>query len=51
MWDTTKVHSGAFTASHAQNDMPQAVKTNMFLYPDDPCLIFQGNDVTEIEKQ
>ena len=51
MWGTTRVHSGAFTVSHARNEMPQAVKTNIFLYPDDSCLIFQGNDVTEIEKE
>ena len=30
------------------NDMPQAVKSNLFLYNDDPCLIFQGKDVIEI---
>ena len=33
------------------NDMPQAVKSNLFLYADDSCLVFQGKDVTEIEKQ
>ena len=33
------------------NDMPQAVKSNLFLYVDDSCLIFQGKDVIEIEKQ
>ena len=32
------------------NDMPQAVKSNQFLYADDSCLIFQGKDVIEIEK-
>ena len=32
------------------NDMPQAVKSNLFLYADS-CLAFQGKDVTEIEKQ
>ena len=31
--------------------MPQAVKPNLFLYADDCCLIFQGKDVIEIEKQ
>ena len=31
--------------------MPQAVKSNLFLYADDSCLIFQGKDVIEIEKQ
>ena len=33
------------------NDMPQAVKSNLFVYADDSCLVFQGKDVTEIEKQ
>ena len=31
--------------------MPQAVKSNLFLYTGDSCLIFQGKDVIEIEKQ
>ena len=43
MWGTTKVHTGS--------DMPQAVKSNLFLYADDSCLIFQGKDVREIEKK
>ena len=30
--------------------MPQAVKSNLFLYVDDSCLVFQGKDVIEIEK-
>ena len=33
------------------NDMPQAVKSNLFVYADDSCLVFQGNDVVETEKQ
>ena len=33
------------------NDMTQAVKSNLFLYADDSHLVFQGKDVTEIEKQ
>ena len=33
------------------NDMAQAVKSNLFLYADDSCLIFQGKDVKEIKKQ
>ena len=33
------------------NDMPHAVKSNLFLYADDSCLVFQGKDVIEIEKQ
>ena len=31
--------------------MPQAVKSNLFLYADGSCLAFQGKDVLEIEKQ
>ena len=31
--------------------MAQAVKSNLFLYADDSCLVFQGKDVIEIEKQ
>ena len=31
--------------------MPQAVKSNLFLYADDSCLVFQGKVVIEIEKQ
>ena len=33
------------------NDMSQAVKCNLFLYPDDTCLVCQHNDINEIEKQ
>ena len=33
------------------NNMPQAVKSNLFLYADDSCLIYQHRDVNEIEKQ
>ena len=32
------------------NEMPHAVKSNLFLYVDDFCLVFQGKDVIEIEK-
>ena len=31
--------------------MPQAVKSNLFLYADDSCLMYQHRDVNEIEKQ
>ena len=30
------------------NDMPQAIKSNLFLY--ESCLVFQGNVVKETEK-
>ena len=33
------------------NDMPQAVKCDLFLYPDDTCLAFQHENVQEIENQ
>ena len=33
------------------NDMPQAVKWEVLLYADDTCLIFQHNDIKEIEIQ
>ena len=34
------------------NDMPVAVKCNLFLYGDDKCLVFQSKNVIEdIEKQ
>ena len=33
------------------NDISQAVKSNLFLYTDDSCLVFQGKVVIEIEKQ
>ena len=31
--------------------MPQTIKSNLVLYADDSCLIFQVKDVIEIEKQ
>ena len=33
------------------NDMPQAVKYELFLYADDTCLIFQHSDINEINIQ
>ena len=32
------------------NDMPGTVKCELLLYADDTCLIYQGKDVVEIEK-
>ena len=32
------------------NDMPMAVKYDLFLYFDDTCLVFQGKNVKDIEK-
>ena len=31
------------------NDMPQAVKSNLFFYGDDLCLMYQHRDVKKIE--
>ena len=31
--------------------MSQAVKSSLFQYADDSCLVFQENDIIEIEKQ
>ena len=33
------------------NDMPMAVKCNLFLHADDTCLVFQNKDVEDTEKQ
>ena len=33
------------------NDMPMAVKCNLFLYADDTCLVFPSKNVKDIEKQ
>ena len=33
------------------NDMPMAVKCNLFLYVDDICLVFRSKNVTDIDKQ
>ena len=33
------------------NDMPQAFTSNLFLYTDDSCPVFQGKDFIEIRKQ
>ena len=32
------------------NDMPQAVKSNLLLYNDDLCLMYQHKDIAKIEK-
>ena len=32
------------------SDMPQTVNSNLFLYVDDLCLMFQEKDVEKIEK-
>ena len=33
------------------NDMSLAVKCNLLLYADDPCLVFQSDNVTDLDKQ
>ena len=32
-------------------DMPMTVKCNLFLYADDTCLVFQVDNIKDIEKQ
>ena len=32
------------------NDMKQAVSSDLFLYADDYCLVYQNNDVSKIEQ-
>ena len=32
------------------NDLPQAVKSTLFLYADDSCILYQHKEVDEIEK-
>ena len=32
------------------NDMPQAIKSDLLLYADDSCLMYQHKDITIIEK-
>ena len=34
-----------------ENDMPQAVKSDLLLYADDTCLIYTGKDIKMIEEQ
>ena len=33
------------------NDMPQAVETDLFLYADDTCLVFQHKDINKMNEQ
>ena len=33
------------------NDMPMAFKCNLFLHVDDTCLVFQSENIKDIEKQ
>ena len=47
MWGTTRVHSGTLLFLIHLNDMPQAVRSNLFLYADDSCV----ECVIKIEKQ
>ena len=32
------------------NDMPQAVESNLLLYADDSCLMYQHKDIATVEK-
>ena len=51
MGGTTRIDCGTLLFLIYMNDMPQAVKSNLFLYFDDSYLVFQGKHVIEIEKQ
>ena len=51
MWGTKGSILGPLLFLIYVNDMPQAVKSNLFLYADDSCLVFQGKDAIEIEKE
>ena len=48
-------HKGPFwdlcCFSYVNDIIPQAVKSNLFLYADNSCLVFQGKEVIKIEKQ
>ena len=50
MWGTTRSILGPLLFLIYVNDMPQAVKSNLFLHTDDSWLDFHGKDVIEIEK-
>ena len=50
MWGTTRSNLGHLPCLIYVNDMPQAVKSNLFLHTDDSWLDFHGKDVIEIEK-
>ena len=41
----------SFTMLIYVDDMAMAVKCNLFLYADDACLVFQTDNVKDIEKQ
>ena len=52
MWGTARVHSvRPLLFLIYVNEMPHAVKSNLFLYAHDSCLVFQEKDLIEIEKQ
>ena len=51
MWSTQVSIMGPLLLLIYVNDMPHSAKSNLFLYDDDSCRIFQGKNVIVIEKQ
>ena len=51
MWGTKGSILGPLLFLIYINNMPEAVKSTLFLYIDDSCLVFQRKVVIEIEKQ
>ena len=50
MWGITRANSGTFNISNIRECHAHAIKSNLFLYANDSCLVFNGKDVIEIEK-
>ena len=50
LWYTTRFNFGSTTLFNCITDMPQAVDSELLLYPDDTCLVFQNRNIKTIEK-
>ena len=48
---TSRFYFGILLSLVYVKDMPEAVKSNLFLYANDSCLMYQHRDFEEIEKQ
>ena len=48
--DCGKISCGVSQGSILGNDMTQALKSNLLMYADDSCLIYQHKDIEKIEK-
>ena len=51
MWRSPSIHLGPLLFLLYMNDFPQAVVSDSLLYADDTFIVFQHENVTEIEKQ